>query len=61
MTQKNPHYICTGGCKGVSEHPGVCQDPTCEKHGKPLEECRCEDGYHDSEFWEEDTSLEKPR
>lgn len=55
------HYICTGSCKGVSDRPGVCQDPECEKHGEPLEECRCTDGYHDSEFAKEDTSLEKPR
>lgn len=40
------HYICTGGCKGVSDTLGVCQAQNCPKHGKPLEECDCTDGKH---------------
>ncbi len=40
------HYICTGGCGGVSEHEGVCQAVTCPKHGTPLEACDCTDGKH---------------
>lgn len=40
------HYVCPGGCQGVSETEGVCQAETCPKHGKPLEECECEDGEH---------------
>lgn len=40
------HYICTGGCEGVSPVPGTCQATECEKHGKPLELCLCEDGEH---------------
>ena len=40
------HYICTGGCEGVSEKPGVCQDETCPKHDRPLTECDCADGGH---------------
>ncbi|MFA6365441.1 MAG: hypothetical protein WCW78_03510 [Candidatus Paceibacterota bacterium] len=40
------HYICTGGCGGVSDKPGVCQTKICPKHGKPLEECDCTDGKH---------------
>lgn len=40
------HYICTGGCQGVSKYPGVCQAPTCPKYNKPLEECDCTDGKH---------------
>ena len=40
------HYICTGGCKGVTEHPDVCQAVNCSLHGQPLEECNCEDGLH---------------
>ena len=40
------HYICTGGCMGVSDKPGVCQATDCPKHGKPLEECSCKDGKH---------------
>ena len=43
------HYICTGGCEGVSEKPGVCQDETCPKHGQPLTECDCADGGHGKE------------
>ncbi len=39
------HYICTGGCHGESEVPGVCNSPTCPKHNHPLIEC-CEDGLH---------------
>ncbi len=41
------HYICTGGCEGVSETPGTCQAETCPKHGQPLTECECADGKHE--------------
>ena len=41
-----PHYICTGGCKGVSDTPGVCQAGDCPKYVHPLEECDCTDGNH---------------
>ncbi|OGD32615.1 hypothetical protein A3C91_01995 [Candidatus Azambacteria bacterium RIFCSPHIGHO2_02_FULL_52_12] len=40
------HYICTGGCGGVSDKPGVCQDENCPKHGMPLDQCGCTDGSH---------------
>lgn len=40
------HYICTGGCRGESETPGVCQTEECPKHGQPLTECDCTDGHH---------------
>jgi hypothetical protein len=40
------HFICEGGCKGVSEVEGTCQDPNCPDFGKPLLECDCEDGVH---------------
>ena len=40
------HYICTGGCKGVSEVEGVCGAETCPKHGNPLTSCDCKDGKH---------------
>ncbi len=40
------HYICTGGCGGVADKPGVCQAQDCPDHQKPLKECRCEDGLH---------------
>jgi len=42
-----PHNICTGGCKGVSDTPGVCQTEGCAKHDQPLIECSCGDGNHD--------------
>jgi hypothetical protein len=41
------HNICTGGCKGVSETPGVCQTNGCPKHEQPLEACDCTDSKHD--------------
>ncbi len=40
------HYICLGGCKGVSENPGVCQSPDCKDHNHELVECNCTDGKH---------------
>ena len=40
------HYVCTGGCKGVSDKPGTCQALDCPHFGKPLEECGCKDGAH---------------
>jgi len=40
------HYICTGGCKGLGEQPGVCGAEDCAKHNQPLKECNCEDGQH---------------
>ena len=40
------HYICTGGCGGVSDVPGVCQAEGCSKHAMPLTECECLDNQH---------------
>jgi hypothetical protein len=40
------HFICTGGCEGVSDKPGTCQAKDCPDYGKPLKECDCEDGEH---------------
>lgn len=40
------HYICTGGCKGVSNTTGVCQDKTCEHYQHSLEECNCSASEH---------------
>lgn len=50
------HSICTGGCKGVSDTPGICQAEDCPKHGQPLIECNCEDGKHGRD---EDSEAEK--
>lgn len=44
------HYICTGGCRGVSKLPGTCKAVHCPKHGEQLEYCDCEDGQHGGEF-----------
>jgi len=41
-----PHYICSGGCGAVSDHPGICQANVCEKHDQPFTECDCIDKDH---------------
>ena len=38
LRNKPTHYICTGGCGGVSATSGVCQAATCSKKGMPLVE-----------------------
>ena len=45
-TNNKQHYICLGGCKGVSEFPGVCQAPDCANHNHELVACTCTDGRH---------------
>jgi len=40
------HYICTGGCRGVSNIPGTCQAKDCSKHEHVLERCDCADERH---------------
>lgn len=40
------HYVCTGECGGVADHPKNCGDKSCSMHDKPLHECNCEDGKH---------------
>lgn len=44
------HYVCTGGCKGVSDKPGVCQMEDCARYNEALEECDCTDGTHYGAF-----------
>lgn len=53
------HYICTGGCQGVSEKPGVCQTEDCPMNGHTLQECDCVDGKHHGAFEEEPEEDEK--
>ena len=48
-----PHYICTGGCKGVSDHHGVCEAEDCPMQGEELLECDCTDEQHEGAFEEE--------
>lgn len=40
------HFVCTGGCNGVSTAEGVCGASDCKDFGKPLKECTCQDGMH---------------
>ncbi len=40
------HYVCLGGCGGVSNNAGVCQAPDCENHNHELVKCDCTDGKH---------------
>ena len=45
------HYVCTGGCKGVSDDPNAaCQSEECSKHAHPLTACNCEDGEHQEAY-----------
>ncbi len=44
------HFICKGGCKGVSEKPGACSAEDCPSYQQPLEKCACEDEKHDGAF-----------
>ena len=41
------HYICTGGCGGVSDVAKACETEGCPKKGQPFEECGCADGSHE--------------
>ena len=47
-TKKNieEHYVCFGGCRGVSRFPGVCEAPDCVNHNHKLVKCDCADGLH---------------
>ena len=40
------HYICLGGCRGVSKVPGTCQTPDCVNIDHELVQCFCTDGLH---------------
>ena len=46
MLMDMTHYICTGGCEGVSEVAKTGGAETCSKHGDPLTPCDCVDGKH---------------
>lgn len=47
------HYVCTGGCAGVSPEAGTCNMESCKKHGMPLTACTCSDGMHNEAFEKE--------
>ena len=40
------HFICKGGCGGVSEIDGFCETDGCSNQWQPLEDCNCLDGKH---------------
>ena len=42
------HYICLGGCRGVSQAQGVCGAPSCINNNHTLVECSCTDGIHNN-------------
>lgn len=44
--KQSEHFICLGGCRGVSQKPGVCQAPNCVNHNHELVKCDCADGLH---------------
>lgn len=44
------HYICTGGCKGVSDVAKTCDTAGCAHFGQPLAECNCADNKHHDAF-----------
>ena len=44
--KEDEHYVCYGGCKGVSLVPGTCQAGDCTNYGEPLKECDCGDDMH---------------
>lgn len=56
----NIHYVCTGGCGGVSDKPGVCQATGCSKFQKLLIDCDCLDGLHKKVFEYEDRIYKLP-
>lgn len=43
---QEPHYVCTGGCKFVSQSEGKCNSSGCPRARNPLTECFCTDGKH---------------
>jgi hypothetical protein len=44
------HYICTGGCKGVSKVAKNCGAKDCPKHDQLLTPCECSDNNHNGAF-----------
>lgn len=40
------HYVCTGGCAGVTDKEGTCAAPTCSLYKQNLTACDCQDPDH---------------
>ena len=53
------HFICTGGCGGSSETPGMCKAEECPFYAEEMQECNCEDGAHRTRGEEEGSTAEK--
>jgi len=42
------HFVCDGGCKGVSiDQDATCNATDCPKHSMPLQPCMCGDEKHE--------------
>lgn len=41
------HYVCSGGCKFVSNEPGKCMSSGCMRARNPLSECKCTNNKHE--------------
>ncbi len=54
------HYICLGGCKGVSPVPGVCGASDCASHNHELVACICTDGMHNNFMPKEEETMKDP-
>ena len=48
------HFICQGGCEGVSEQPKKCGEKSCKDYDQDLKHCDCTDGKHGGEFEKKD-------
>jgi len=42
------HYICLGGCRGVSKTPISCKTPDCVNIDHEFVKCYCTDGLHNN-------------
>lgn len=40
------HYVCSGGCKFISNDYGRCMSIGCVRARNPLSECKCTDNKH---------------
>ena len=40
------HYVCRGGCGGVSDEMAACEADGCSNQWQMMEECNCADGKH---------------
>lgn len=54
-----PHYVCTGGCKTVSEKSGKCHVRGCPRYRNPLTKCECKDEKHGDLFYKNATLVSR--